>query len=121
MNKLLYIFFDTDMRAQHDGLTERAKKEAKIKVQDLAPGSLLCFINRRRDRIKVLAGCAEQNSHGVLGYYKSPSGSIDIQSLQFIPEAFDGNRLTYDSMLRETLLERLEPKKRKKENGTADI
>lgn len=85
-NRLLHIFWETDMRVRHDGLAKLARSKAKINVSELEAGDLLCFINRKRDRIMVLAGTGEEDSYGVLGYYRSPHGRIDEQAIQFIPQ-----------------------------------
>lgn len=105
--KLLHVFFDTDMRARHEGLLARAARERKFKRSDLAPGDLLAFINRKRDRIMVIAGLDEDDTYGVLGYYRSPHGRIDEMAIQFIPDAFAGGQIDYNQALHKALHERL--------------
>lgn len=123
MSKLLHVFFDTDFRCRHAGLAARAKKESKFDIDDLGPGDMLVFINAARDRVMVLAGLDEDDSHGVLGYYRSPHGRIDLEAIQYIPDAFAGGNLRFESALKKSLIERLskprsKPKKKSVPRGT---
>lgn len=105
-NRLVHVFYGTDMRCAHPGLIKIAA-EAKVHLVNLKPGDLLCFINNKRDKIKVLAPLGEEDSEGVVAYYKSPHGRIDSNSVQFIPRAFDGSRLDMNSAIKSALLKRL--------------
>lgn len=108
--KLIHVFFDTDMRCRHDGLLARAKKERGFNRSDLGPGDMLAFINTKRDRIMVLAGLDEDDTYGVLGYYRSPHGRIDELAIQYIPDAFAGGQINYNQALRKALTQRLAKK-----------
>ena len=74
MNKLVHVFFGVNMSAQHDGLLTIMSTK-KLKPEKLAPGEMVCFINNARDRIKILARANEENTRGVIGYYRSPRGN----------------------------------------------
>lgn len=63
----------------------------------------------------VLAGLDEDDSYGVLGYYRSPHGKIDEMALQYIPDAFAGGDMRYETALRKSLVERLTKKRKRKE------
>jgi len=108
---LIHIFWDTDMRSRHEGLAERARKERKFKVEDLEPGDMLVFVNRARTKVMALAGVAEADSFGVLGYYRSPHGRIDELAVGKLAGAFSGGKIDMDKATKEALLERLQRKK----------
>lgn len=116
MNRLLHIFWDVSMALQHDGLTELLKKNKAPLPHQLNPGEMLLFVNKRKDKFKVIAGTSETESNGVLAYYKTRGRPIDVQALKYIPEAFNGQRIEYNSALKRTLEERLN-KKEVKSNG----
>lgn len=115
-NRIIHVFFDTDMRCGHIGLAEKAKKEGNIEVNDLETGHLLCFINAKQDRIMILTGTDEEKSYGVLAYYRSPRGRIDLDSIRFIPEAFNAGGINYDRALKKSLIERLGKRSAKNED-----
>lgn len=74
MNRLLHVFWDTDMRCGHDGLASIAKSEG-IDASTLGIGNMLCFINRAKNKIKVLAPTTVMESGGggnIVAYYRSP-------------------------------------------------
>jgi hypothetical protein len=104
--RLVHVFWETNMSCGHDGLARIAAKK-RLHIKDLAPGELVCFINRKQDRIKVLAGTAEEDGHGVMGYYRSPRGRIEVAAIQYIADSFLGGAIDYDSALRKTLTKNL--------------
>lgn len=111
MNRLLHIFWDVSMALQHDGLTELLKKNKAPLPHQLNPGEMLLFVNKRKDKFKVIAGTSETESNGVLAYYKTRGRPIDVQALKYIPEAFSGQTIKYNSALKRTLEERLRVQK----------
>lgn len=107
MSRIIHVFYDQDMRCRHDGLAKRAREEREFDVRDLRPGDVLCFINAKRDRLIALAGLDEENSHGVLGYYRSPHGRIDERAVQYIPQAFSGGTFKMKTAIKKALHDRL--------------
>lgn len=104
--KVIHVFWDTDMRCRHDGLIARAKKE-KVKFEELDPGQILVFINHAKDRLMVLTPTDEDNTLGVLGYYRSPTRRIDPMAIQYISLAFGGQGFDFKRSIKASLLERL--------------
>ena len=70
----------TDMRKQHDGLSSLVRKEL---AEDVYSGHLFIFINRRRDRVKILAW---DRGGYVLWYKRLERGHFRI------PEVTNGQR-----------------------------
>ena len=113
MIKLVHIIWDADLRGRQPGLAAQMKTVAKLKPTDLDPGELVVFVNRKRDKIAVLAGVSEEESLGVMGYYCSPSGRVDTMALQYIPQSFGANgRMDMNEATRKAILERLKKKGR---------
>lgn len=110
MTKIIHVFYDQDMRCRHDGLAERARKERGFDVHKLKEGDVLMFINSNRNRIIALAGLDEENGHGVMGYYRSPRGTIDEMAIQFIPQAFSGGGFKMNNAIKQALHKRLAAK-----------
>jgi len=110
MNKLLRVIYETDMRGRHEYLAAQAEKLG-IHVTKLKPGNLVAFVNTARDRLMVLGGVDEENSYGVLGYYRSPKGRIDEHALQYIVHAFSGGKLEMRKAIRMSLESRLSKRK----------
>lgn len=95
MGSIVHFFGDTDLRCQHNGLSEIAKKE-KIDVGKLLPGEYVVYVNHARDRVKLFT------SSNVIAYLRLKTGKIDLRTIQFIPKAFEGSgRIDYDKSLKE--------------------
>lgn len=113
--KLLHVFFDVDMRGRQSALIEHAKSTRKFSMDKFGQGDMMVFLNTARNKIYVLAGLDEEDSYGVLAYYKSPHDRrIDPEAIQFIPEAFSGGNINMNSALKKTLAQKLSKKKRSK-------
>lgn len=110
--RLLHVFHDVDLRGRHEALAAHALKERKVDIGKLSPGSMIAFINVAKDRIIVIAGIDEEDSYGVLAYYRSPHGRIDPMAIQFIPAAFNGGKLDMNKATKKALLARLAKKNR---------
>lgn len=107
-NKLVHVFFDVNLGCQHDGLSLEAKKVGKIDTEDLAAGELLLFINRRRDKIKVLASIGRGPRNCVLAYWRGKDKQVlDEMAIQYIARAFDGTTINYNQALRKAIEQRL--------------
>jgi hypothetical protein len=104
--RLVYVFFDQDMRCTHEGLNRRMKKELGDNFK-LQPGMISAFINRKKDRVMVLAGLKEADTFGVMGYYRSPHGRVDSGAIKFIPDAFDGGSFNMDRAIQKVIIEKL--------------
>lgn len=103
--KVITLIDNVPMGNGHNGLAEIAKKVAKIKVDELATGEVLMFLNRAKDKLKILG------SRGVVvGYLKMPKGRrIMLEAIQYIPQTFGSNgAINYDSALTKALTERLQ-------------
>lgn len=110
-SRLLRIFWETDMRCRHDGLTELALKEDKIKFSKLKFGDVLCFVNRKKDRYIMLSPAPEANSRGVLAYYRSPRGRFEERALQYVGQTFGGGKINYDEALHKVITEMIKKKR----------
>lgn len=81
MNKVVHIFKDTPMSYQHTGLAELAINRG-VKLEKLSPGEHVVFLNVARDKVKIYT------SGGLLSYYKSPSGKLNLHVLSETPKFF---------------------------------
>lgn len=113
MSRLLHVIPDTDMRARHEGLREFAKKRG-VRWKSLRPGDIVAFLNTKRDRVMVLGVLDEEDSFGLMGYYRSPHGRVAPEAIQYIPEVFGGGRFDMNAATRKALTEILERKEKRK-------
>lgn len=99
--KIIHIFFDIDMRNQHDGLKILAHKK-NVDVEALNNNQHVIFINKSLNRLKMYS------SKGVLSYIKSKN-IFDLDAIKYIPEAFanDDVELIYTKALKKTLEKKL--------------
>lgn len=93
MANILHYFPNSDLRSSHRGLTLLAAKH-KVRVETLASGSFVLFINRKRSQFKILT-----SSH-IIAHYKSPHGSIDMGVLNYLPHAFSSEGFDFSKALR---------------------
>lgn len=100
MNRILRIFWDINMNCQHDGLTKIAKKE-KVILSDLGIGEFVCFLNRKKDRLKIFT------ADNILVYARAPKGQIDLGTIKRIPYYFRSGKFQYDEALQAELEVRL--------------
>lgn len=101
--RIVQVIFNADLRSQHNGL-ELMAKTAKVDVNRLPDGAIVCFINSARNKIKFLT------ANRTLAYYRSPDNrQIDLSALNFINAAFlIKGEVDYDSALRKSLEERIQ-------------
>lgn len=97
------------MRCGHDGLSAIALKEG-VDTTKLGLGDMLCFINGRKNKIKVFA--ATSVDHGVahnpvVAYYRQEHGRIDEMAIQHIPQAFSGEKFEMKKAITKALMDRL--------------
>lgn len=101
--RTIKLFHDINMGMGHKALSEILAKEA-IKLDQLESGSIVMFINKKMDKLKILG------AHGlVVGYLKMPDGQrINLSAIQYIPQTFGANgAINYTSALRKALTQRL--------------
>lgn len=93
--KLLAAIANVSMALGHDGLSIVAKK-FNIKVEKLEDGELVLFINKQRDRLKMIGAKGV-----VLGYVRMPKGqSLPVGAIQYLPQAFSGDgKINVDSAI----------------------
>jgi hypothetical protein len=108
VNKIIQVFLNISMQNQHDGLAEIAM-ENDVDVKKLKPGQLVVFINSEKTKLKVFG------ANGVLAYFRSPHGRIEMQMIQHIPEAFSGGGIDFKAALKVTLEQIFEKKRKQKE------
>lgn len=104
MNKLISVFPNSDLRSSHRGLTLAAVKAKRKPPELLENGEFHLFLNRRQTAFKMLA------ANSTVVHYKSPRGSIDIRTIEYLPHCFNAGELDYDKALR-IVLEKILRKK----------
>jgi hypothetical protein len=113
--RVLHIFWNTDMRCRHEGLRTHVQKDKGFRKRKLTmkPGDILIFFNSKMDRLMGLSVLNEEDSYGLLTYYRSPHGRVDPACLKFLPEAFNGSGFDIEAALKKSLIERLSKKRRR--------
>ena len=93
------VLDNVNMGLGHDGLTALAMKLG-IDPSKLQAAELILYINRAKDKIKILG-----KEGKVLGYLRFPKGKrISTEAIQFIPQTFsDSGEINYDAALKEAL------------------
>lgn len=103
-NKLLRVFLDVNMQLGHDGLTALAQ-QSNVSVRKLQPMEHVVFVNRAVDKVKIYS------SNGVVSYLRSPTGKLDLGTLEHFAECFGAEGFQYTEALRKTLLKKLKPER----------
>lgn len=88
-NNIIRVFQNTDMRKQHDGLTELAKSK-KVNLKNLGAGEHVVFLNNKLNRIKLFS------ANGVLSYYRAPSGRVNLKMIEMIPACFNAGGMDWN-------------------------
>lgn len=97
MSTIRRVFLDVDMRNSHDGLNAVAIKN-HIHPDSLEPGDFLVFLNTEKNKIKILT------ANGVMAYYRSPHGKLELGVIRLIPQAFKASgRIDYDASLKQVI------------------
>lgn len=85
-NKIVHLFRDTDMRNQHDGLSNLARSK-KVKLDELGAAEHVVFLNARLNKIKLYS------ANGVLSYYRAPGKErINLGMVEMIPACFNAEK-----------------------------
>jgi hypothetical protein len=96
----------------HLGLTKLALKFKK-NPERMDPTELLLFLNTSLDKLKIMGGNGK-----VIGYLKLPNGrKINLQALQYIPQAFGVNGFDYDAALEMAVQSQLDKRGQKMHNN----
>lgn len=103
--RIITLIDNVSMGNGHIGLALIAKKHAKIKVEELGPGEIVMFLNKAKDKLKIIG-----HKGVVMGYLRQPHGKrIMLEAIQFIPQTFGGSgAIHYDRALEEALTKRLQ-------------
>lgn len=97
MTKIVRYFPDTDLRAGHDMLADKAIRN-KINVKALGRGEFVVFVNRAKTALKMFAGSAN-----LVAYLRLEKGKLDLRTISLIPEYFDGSEIKYDLALKKVI------------------
>lgn len=97
--RIALIIDNVNMGLGHDGLTAIARK-LKVNPEKLEPGTVLVFINRAKDKVKLMGYRGI-----VLGYLRMPRGRrIMMEAIQYIPQAFSASGgINYDDACKQAL------------------
>lgn len=95
-NRVIHYFPNTDLRCNHKGLGELARK-AKIVTMVMGAGEFLLFVNRRQTGFKLLA------PNNVLVYQKVTSGRLHPRVFTLLPKYFNGGELDFQGATREAI------------------
>jgi hypothetical protein len=104
--KIILLIDNVNMGLGHPGLTALARKFKKDPAT-LKDGELLMFLNRKRDKLKMMG-----HQGIVLGYLRMPKGrQIMLEAIQYLPKAFGAQgEINYDRALHTVLSDRLAKK-----------
>ncbi len=104
MSKIIRLIDGVHMGLGHLGLELLARKNFGIEAKNLGPGEILMFLNRKRDKLKILGA----GGH-VVGYLRMPHGQrIMLEALQYIPQTFGhSGEINYSASLKRALAEQL--------------
>ena len=97
MAKLLHVYFDTDLRSAHAGLTKLLAKR-KVKVSDINQGDCIAFFNRAFTRLKMFASGTQ-----MLLYYSNGNRRIEPETVRLLPNFVSGGELDYNAALKEAI------------------
>lgn len=100
--KIVAAIANVSMASGHDGLMQIARK-LKYKPEAMEAGSVLLFINKKRDKLKML-----DLSGTVLGYVKMKSGrQMPLEAIQYISQTFSGGQIDIDRAIAEFIKARM--------------
>lgn len=97
---------NTHMGMGHVGLHAFCLKNFEMDLTKLKPGEVVVFLNRTKDKMKLIGASGK-----CLAYLRQPRGErIDLDAIQYLPQAFGGQGFDYDAALRKSLLAKLSNK-----------
>lgn len=97
-----------------DGLRKIAT-EAGFNPKKMKNGDYMFFINGKKDKIAALVGSPQgtDSEGGVMCYYRLGAGrTVDMTTIRYIPQFFDGKNLNYDKALNKAVEDALQAKQR---------
>lgn len=108
-NKLLHIFWETDMRCSHEGLKAVAKKK-RFPLSDMKQGDCVVFVNRQLTRVKMFASGTK-----CMLYIAEGNKRIEPDTIRLLPGYIVGGaELDYLGALQESINQRLAKRARKR-------
>lgn len=115
MSRIVAAVSNVSMSLGHDGLVSICK-QLKINPDTMKDGDLVLFVNRARNRLKLLGPQGI-----VLGYLKMPNEQrLPLEAVQYIPRTFTANgRVNLGAAVEAYLVDRL--KKRAKPREEMDL
>lgn len=99
MPKLVYVVPDINMGSRHLGLIKQMKDRG-IEFNKMKNGDVVALLNRRESIVCVMAVLPEKDSFGFLGMYKSPTGRVPLEAIQFIAQSLGGSGLDMSKAIR---------------------
>jgi hypothetical protein len=98
MNRILRVFFNSDLRGQHDGLVKVAGA-SNVNLLRLKHGEHVAFINRLRNKLKLFSKNGNQN---VVTYLRLDKNQrLDLHCLPDLIKTFNpGGKLDYQGALK---------------------
>lgn len=110
--KIAAVVGDVHMGLGHEGLERVCTKVAKIDPAKMKEGELVFFINRARDKIKILG--RKQDTGWQLVYLKTPGGQkLMMEAIHYIPQTYGAGKFNYDEACKKALTQSLLERGRK--------
>lgn len=111
--KVKFAFSNVSMALGHDGLAIIAKKFG-VKMETLTNGECILFINRQRDKLKLIDGTGV-----VMGYIRIPKGRVlPVEAIQYVAQAFSrSGKLDVDKAVKSYVIDKL----KKRANAGASV
>lgn len=105
--RLLRILESIDMRCAQPGLMAAMKKAGMTTASKEMPGTddilAVVFLNRKKNRLKVLSFRRFHEGLPVMAYYVSPHGRVPPEAIRFISEAFGGKGFDMNAAIKKGL------------------
>lgn len=104
--RIVAAIANVHMGLGHEGLALIAKK-FNINFKKLQDGELVLFINRNKDKLKVM-GPQQQ----VLGYIRMPDGrKFPLDAIQWLPQTFSGSgEINLEAAIEKSIQESMDKK-----------
>ena len=94
IGKIVHWLPDTDLRNNHAGLAEIAKKKLKLEVDDLQPGEFILFVNTSWTALKVYAA-----NNTILHHKQKDGHRLNPKAALLVPHFISGQSLNYNKAL----------------------
>jgi hypothetical protein len=104
--RIKLLILDIPMGLSFDGLGHIAR-ELRCDPDDLSPQEVVMFLNKQRDKLKILGrnGSKANDIVEVIGYIRAPRGQpLSLDAIQFLPQTFhEKGRFDYSAALKLSL------------------